>query len=61
MFVALKILNLKVDDEVIVPNINTANAKHFSKVVFFTETLNIDINDLKKFNKNECQFIFKIM
>ena len=56
MFVALKILNLKSDDEVIVPNITfaaTANAVSMAsaKVVLVdvnTETLNIDINDLKK-------------
>ena len=59
MFVALKILNLKSDDEVIVPNITfaaTANAVSMAsaKVVLVdvnTETLNIDINDLKKINK----------
>ncbi len=56
MFVALKILNLKSDDEVIVPNITfaaTANAVSMAgaKVVLVdanTETLNIDIHDLKK-------------
>jgi len=60
LYVALKILNLKKEDEVLIPNITfaaTANAVYMAgaKIVLVdvsTKTLNIDLEDLrKKINK----------
>lgn len=68
MFVALKILNLKSYDEVIVPNITfaaTANAVNLAgaKVILVDvnpETLNIDIKDLEKKISNRTRVIMQV-
>ena len=68
MFVALKILNLKSYDEVIVPNITfaaTANAVNLAgaKVILVDvnpETLNIDIKDLEKKISNRTRVIMPV-